>query len=81
MAKEINSGNITKSNSELQNLFDYDANDNCIYAGEAPKGYSTSAIWLITKFTWVAGTVSGFNCTVKQTSTGSWLDRASLTYS
>lgn len=80
MSKEVNSITISKSNSDLQNRFDYDSNDNCIYLGEAPKGYSTSDKWFIIEYTWIAGNVSGFNCTTKKTAIGSWADRASLSY-
>ena len=59
--------------SNMEGRWAYDANDCCTYAGYAPKGLAEGTTgWLIQKFTWVAGTVSGFNCTKREINYGNW---------
>jgi hypothetical protein len=59
--------------TNMEGRWEYDANDNCIYAGYAPKGLPEGTDgWLIQKFTWTAGTVSGFNCTKREINYSSW---------
>lgn len=77
-----NSFTTTEALSTLQNRYEYDSNDNPIYAGEAMKGTASSnEEWTILKYTWVAGTVSGYNMTLKQSAFGAWDNRSSLSYS
>lgn len=64
---------IVEIPSNMEGRWEYDANDNCIYAGYAPKGLpESSSGWLIQKFRWVAGTVSGFNCVERNINYGNW---------
>lgn len=59
--------------SNMQARWEYDANDNCIYAGYAPIGLDEGDDgWLIHKFTWTAGTVGGFICTDRDIDYGNW---------
>ena len=63
----------TEIPSNMEGRWAYDANDNCTYAGYAPKGLAEGADgWLIQKFTWTAGTVSGFICTKREIAYKSW---------
>ena len=79
---KVNSISVNKVSSGTQARFEYDSNDNCIYVGEAPRGSSVNdtTAWTLTKFTWVAGTVSGYNCTQKQVAYDSWTNRSTATY-
>jgi len=64
---------------ELQQRFDYTGGpaSSPVYVGFAPAGAATSASkWMVWKYTY-----SGSDPTLKQTSYGTWDDRATLTYS
>ena len=79
---KVNSISVNKAANDFVNRFEYDANDNCIYAGTAPRGAGIGEnVWIIYKYTWAAGTVSGFNCTLKETAFDTWSNRATATYS
>lgn len=74
--------------NSLISRMEYDATDNPIYIGVANPGSATaSAVWRIKRLTWVAGTVTGFNCTTILFAGGStafkfaWDDRTTLSYS
>lgn len=59
----------------------YDANDNPIYMGVHETNGATGAEdgWRVWKFTWTAGTVSGYICTLREGYiSGIWDDRASM---
>lgn len=59
--------------TNMEGRWEYDANDNCIYAGYASKGLAEGTEgWLIQKFTWEAGTVSGYVCTKREIDYGNW---------
>jgi hypothetical protein len=62
----------------LQQRFDYDGSNQCIYKGFANMGEAASdAKWTVYKFTY---DVSG-NCTLKQTAVDiAWDDRATETF-
>jgi len=52
------------ASSLLERRFAYDANDNVEYQGVALPGTATTGLrWIIFKYTWEAGSVSGFNNT------------------
>ena len=71
--KDLYAGRITEIPSNMEGRWAYDANDNCTYAGYAPKGLPEgTAGWLIQKFTWVAGAVSGYVCTKREINYGNW---------
>ena len=68
---------------------EYDANDNCLYFGEAlyPFLGESDEGWRIKKFTWVAGTIDGYITTETNWADGTaafskkWSERATYTYS
>lgn len=56
--------------------WEYDVDNQCIYAGYAPKGLAEGTNgWLIQKFTWSTG-----NCTARNIAYGNWTARATFTY-
>jgi hypothetical protein len=76
----VNSVSVNKAANDFQSRFEYDANDNCIYAGTAPWGAAAGEdVWVIAKYTWASGT-NGYVCTLKQTAFDSWSNRALATY-
>jgi len=65
---ELFAQRITEIPSNMEGRWEYDINDNCIYAGFAPKGLAESSDgWLIQKFTWV-----NKNCTKREINYGNW---------
>jgi len=70
---ELFAKRIVEIPSNMEGRWEYDATDNCIYAGYAPKGLAEGDEgWLIQKFTWTAGTVSGYICTKREIDYGNW---------
>jgi len=70
--------------SNQQVMIDYDVNNNPIYLGVAPSGFSTTSgtdndnsksNWMIQKINW-----TGSNCTSIQIGWGRWSNRTALTY-
>jgi len=70
---DLMAGRMCEIPTNMEGRWEYDANDCCIYAGYAPTGLAEGADnWLIQKFTWTAGTISGFVCTKREINYSNW---------
>ena len=76
-------GSEMEGTTWMEQRIAYDANDNAEYVGLAKPGTGAAAAdWYIRKYTWAAGTVSGFNNTRIQVASDEvkfdkvWNDRA-----
>ena len=67
---------ITEIPTNMQGRWEYDTDDNCIYAGYGARGLEESDTgWLLHKFTWASG-----NCTKREIGYNSWDNRATAEY-
>lgn len=67
----------TSTIGTLQKLFEWDSDGLPIYIGESDQGTATSSTsWTIKKIVWA----SGLPTSIKTSTSGSWDNRASLTY-
>ena len=74
--KDVSASRFTEIPSNQQGRWAYDTDNNCIYAGYAPRGLSESSDgWLLQKFTWVGG-----NCTKREIAYDSWSNYLTATY-
>ena len=76
--EDLMAGRICEIPTNMKARFAYDASNNCIYAGYAPKGLGEGTDgWLLQKFTFDVNN----NCTERNIySDGNWTGRAGYTY-
>jgi hypothetical protein len=72
--KDLWAVRITEIPDNMTKRFEYDASNNCIYLGAAPRGLAEGTDgWLLKKFTYDGSN----NCTKIEIGFGNWTNRAS----